>query len=242
MKKGQISIFVIIAIVIIVIIAILIFLSQNNNDNPNNIVSTDNIENFVTQCIKEVGEDGISYIGMYGGYYIPPNLSIDYGIPYFFYNKKSYLPEITVIEKELSLYLNRNLKECTNNFSIIRNLDIEYGEVRTESNIKNDRVILNVQFPIIIKKENQTVNLINFNDIIIKVRLNIIHDSIREFLEEQEKDPNKICLSCIENTTRKNNLYADMYDYDKDTMIFIFTDKNSTINGGPYFFVFANKY
>ncbi|GAG34547.1 unnamed protein product, partial [marine sediment metagenome] len=154
---------------------------------------------------------------------------------------KSYIPSKEQIENEISDYVDKELFFCTMNFVDFPELEISQGEIKTRTTIEEDKVILNVNYPLSITKENNTALIEDFENIKIPVRLGVVYDSVEEIIQEQLSHES-ICLSCILEVSLENDLYVDMMDYDDETVIFIFRDENSKLNEVVFEFVFANKY
>jgi len=248
MKKGQVTIFIIIAIVIIVAgFLVFMFYPQLRGGFAS---ETDNINIFVEECIRDVGERVIYRIGQEGGYLIPPNLSTSFapnfsaehvGLPYYYLSDgKNYMPSKKEIENEISTLINDNLFGCIKNFENFPEFEITSGEIKTNTKIKNDEVILNVDYPIKIIKDKSTTILKEFKNIKIPVRFGIVYDSVYELMQDQLNYEDR-CLSCMWNVAIKNDLRINMIDYE-EIVIFIIRDENSELNGEFFKFMFANKY
>ena len=144
------------------------------------------------------------------------------------------------IENQISLYINQMLGFCTGNFDNFLDSNITSGEVNSKTTIKDDRIILNVKFPLSVTRNGKTYIIENFEGIEIPTRLNVIYDSIEELIKEQLNHDN-ICLSCITNIALKNDLTIDMTGIE-DATLFTVKDEYLKINGVPLEWKFANKY
>lgn len=235
-KRGQITIFIIIAIIIAAGIAIFFSLRSQISivTYPPEI---QNVYSFVEECIEETGNDVVYNVGAGGGYYIPPELSTPTGVPIYYSKGENYIPSKEQIENEISDFVGETLFFCTRNFADFPELEITQGEIKTKTAIKENEVILNVNYPISIIKAGSTTVLNEFKDIKIPVRLGVVYDSVKKFNDAAIND--SICLSCGMDIAIENDLYVDMADYDTNTMIFVFRDENSIINNQTFSFVFA---
>ena len=237
-KKGQVTIFIIIAILIIG--AVILFFTFKGTLRKE-VVTTETapIKNFVDECLEETAEEVIYKVGQGGGYYFPPKESTETGIAYYLINNKSYIPSKEKVESEISFFVSEKLFFCTRNFVDFPEYEIEQGEIQTITEIGENEVKLNVNYPLTIKK-GESVSRIKSFETEIPVWLGAIYGSVSVFiLEETEQG---ICLSCLSNISETSNLYVNMFDYDNETTIFIFKDENSIINEKPFEWVFANKY
>jgi len=238
-KRGQVTIFIIIAILIIASVLIF-FMFKGQIKQSLYSPEVESVYLFVDNCIDKVGLEVIYKIGENGGYYFPPNFSTESGIPYYYSKGRSYMPSKEEIEKEISFFVNEKLFFCTRNFIDFLNFEITQEEIKTKTTIKDNKVDLNINYPISITHGDSTSLIEDFKKE-MPVRLGIVYDSIEKIIKEQLSNEN-ICLSCILDVTLANDLYVDMMDYDNETIIFTFRDENSVINNKTYEFVFANKY
>ena len=238
-KKGQLTIFIIIAIFIIG--AVLIFFSLRTGLIKQPLSpEVESVYSFVQECIEQEGIEIIYTIGENGGYFFSPELSTDSGVSYYYSNGKNHMPSKEQVEEEISFYLSETLFFCARNFVDFQDLEIEQREIKIETEIKDEKIILNINYPITIIKEESTSIIKDFK-LEIPVRLGIVYDSVTEFMQEQLTSEG-ICLSCLLDISLENDLYVDMMDYDDETTIFIFRDENSKINDETFVWAFANKY
>lgn len=237
-KKAQVTIFIIIAIIIVGAVA-LFFTLRGTLQKEVYTPEVASVKNFVDECIENTAEDVIYTIGQGGGYYFPPTFSTDSGITYYLINNKSYMPSKKQIEEEISYFISNKLFFCVRNFVDFPEFEIEQGEIKTSSKIYENSVVLNLNYPITIRK-GESVSRIKDFEVEIPVRLGIVYDSVSGFIAEDIEDG--ICLSCLLNISETHDLYVDMFDYDEETVIFIFKDENSIINDVAFEWVFANEY
>ena len=240
-KKGlsssaQVSVFVIVGIVIVAGLFIFLFISKDYKND----INTNNIKNFVSDCIKQTGFDVLYKVGKGGGYYFPANFSTGSGVTYYYSNGKGYVPAKSDIEKEISFYLERKLFLCTNNFKDFPDFNISQEDIKVNTKIKDNYVDLDVLYPLSISKGENTELLKNFK-VEIPVRFGVLYDSAKSIIDEQ-LGHESICLTCLLNISVKNNFYADIIVYDNQTVIFSFRDEKSKIDDKAFIFAFANKY
>ena len=76
----------------------------------------------------------------------------------------------------------------------------------------------------------------------IPVNLQKVYSAAGEIMEEQMTNTEVVCMSCIGKISVEKYLYIDMYDYEKNKVIFIIVDRNSKINNKELEFFFANEY
>ncbi len=237
-KRGQVTIFIIIAIILIASVVLFftfreklgIFTSQSNQP----------IYLFVESCVEDTGRDAIYYIIQNGGYMFSPELSTSEGIPYYYYNGKNYMPTKTDIEEQISSYIEQTLSYCTEEFVGFPEFNITEREIKAKTTIKDEEIILDVEYPLSITKEDDTTLFKEFKNIRIPVRLGIIYNSVEKMIQDQLTYEN-ICLSCISDIALENDLTVDMVGIE-EAIIFSVKDESSKIKDAPVEWVFANKY
>jgi len=243
-KHGQVTIFIVISIIIVIII-IAFFIFGSFGFSLRNLINSDEanqVQDYITSCIKETGKNAIIYNGIHGGYYIL-NYTTPGGTPYYYdYNSSQYLiPTKQELEKQLGLFMNVYLNSC--DLTQFHDIEISMGEINTRAKIQDNKVIFNVNYPITITKGNRTSYLKNFNDISIPVRLGVINYAISDYFNQSYVHPNGICMTCLYNIGKKNSLYFELYDYDNETVLFLVRDKKVPVgNYTSYQFDFAAKY
>lgn len=232
-KRGQLTIFIIAAVLIVGLFILGFFLLKSKNEVPTLYV--DSIKNYVDACVKQTGEDAIAEIGKHGGYYFPPVSSTRTGIAYYYANKTNMLPSQSVLEDQISLYVKENLFFCTKNFVDFTNYNVTQGNISVETTISKDKVDIKVNYPLTISQGEEVSRIDSFENE-INVRLGLIYNSIASVVNSSTSG---ICLSCTYDIANKNDLYVQMLDYNQNTVIVIFIDKNSEINKEEYRYVYA---
>ena len=244
-KQGQVTLFIIIAIVILGS-AVIYFAFRNSlsNSADNSFQEAETVKTFTESCIQKTGIDVIYEVGLGGGYYFPPKDSTESGIVYYYDSANiSNFPSLSFVEDQISLYISENIPLCTKNFVLFENVNVSSGTIDVKTSIENDKVILNLNYPIKISKGNQTSIVSEFKNVEIPIRLGTIYNSVGEISDYSYENSGKICLSCILNVSEKNNLNVSMIDYENSSTIFIISDKNSNAkNGTDFMWLFANKY
>ena len=257
-KKGQVTAFIIVGIVIFAAFGLLMLFkgeviqSYLNSQLSKSSVSpeVEPINEYVLDCLESTVYDGLFVIGQQGGYFNVPEVSTDFGIPYYFYMNDSYFPKLDVIEKQLSLYVYEELENCINGFSNFTGFNVESGEIRVKTEAKENKTVVKVGYPLKIIRNDVEFEMKNF-EVEVPIRLGAIYRVANELVENQLEDPEYICLTCIFNLTEKETVFIDMADYVGNIVIFIITDPNSMMEGYYYFpetepqhyrFLFAMKY
>ena len=240
-KKSQLTVFVIVAVIIAGLILTAMFYRPKEDIKPN-LNKIDPISAFVTDCIKQTGEDAVYYIGYTGGYFNSPNLSTDDNIAYYFDGNNDLMPSKETMENQLSLYMDNMMFFCTKNFIDFPDYNITQGDIKTKTTIKNNSVSFSVNYPLTISKLNNNYRLDKFDDAEIPVRLGVVYTTLREMMDEQMFNKKEICLTCMLKLALANKLTVDMNDREDKVVLFTITDPSSNIKSKEYKFNFANKY
>jgi|APSaa5957512622_1039677.scaffolds.fasta_scaffold24011_1 hypothetical protein len=242
-KRGQISVFIIVAIVIVVTLILyfavkgdLIFVSGINPE-------IEHIYSFVDNCVNQVSEDAIYQIGYSGGYFLTPEVASETGIAIYFDRGENLIPLKEDIENELSLYVNDMLFFCVQNFVDFPDFIVDAGEIKSEVEIVEGKVIFYVNYPLSINKGDNTYSLKSFKTE-IPSRLNTIYNVALEIILEQMLYYGGVCVNCVSEIAYENQVYVFMNDdfFDSDILLFSIVDDLYKINEEDYTFYFANRY
>ena len=245
-KRGQITLFIILGLVIIIILGIIFYFKSiifsNSNQEKYSSISPQikTVGDFINNCVKIIGEEGIAYTGQQSGYYKLPEKSTENNIAYYL-DERKLIPPLSAIENSISSYVNENLDLCIKNFSDLKGFKFKTKKVSTRTSIKDKAVILNVNYPVEVIRAKSEYQLSEFK-LSIPVRLGIIYNVSSNIIDEQLKDKNNICLTCLVNIGNGNDLKINLANYENDTIIFTILDEKSKLNNQPYGFNFAVKY
>ncbi len=261
-KKGQIAIFVLLGLVLIITSILIYEISDSDKTVNENEIKRQNLASdmelidlrlFVEECVDYTAKNGLILTGKQGGFY---NLKK----PYVYFNdfkRKYYLieaedisPSLTEIENEISEYVENHLLLCLDNFTEFKNkgIDINGRDVNVNVSAGYDRVLVKTEMPLEIKKEGRIYRLSAFATA-IDIPLGKIYNISREIVNLQEKENNKLCLSCLNDLTERIHIYIDVIEFYNDTvndtLIFDLRAYNTSIsvnNYTSYNFTFAIKY
>ncbi len=190
-KKAQITIFIILGIVLLLSVGVAIYFYQQRATAPIKKVVTvpediQQIYDYVTTCIDQIGKDGIIILGAQGGYIdIPavidrnPNAHINedpLGIAktvMWYYEGEDRTPSLDYMQRALALYVKQNIPDCVGNFEAFA----ERFEVTPKSEIlpvvsfTDSDVIIEVKWQLEIKTQDRVAELNEFvTDYSVKLR------------------------------------------------------------------------
>jgi hypothetical protein len=226
-SKGQVTIFIIIAI-LVVVFGVLFFVFKDDLELGETPLEIAPIVNFVQECVDDVSEQTIYFIGLHGGYYMPPEKSTDSGIPYYSYENTISFPSKNKMELEISQFIKDSIPNCINNFSNFNDFEIKEGNIDVISEIKEDSVYISVNYPITIKKGEEVNSLKEFKSQ-IPVRLDIMYETSKFILNYSSKNQGRICLTCLFEFQTDKNIQINLRSIDNG-IIYEIVDKESTLS------------
>ena len=243
-KRSQLTIFIIIAILIIAVV-VLFFTFRGSLQIPGKPANleTAEIQNFVQECLDDSLEKVVFRIGENGGYYFPPKISTPFlDVPYYIKNNKNLMPQKEKIQEEISKYVSRDLVFCLGDFALFPEYEITKGKMVAETKIEQDRVLIDMNYPLTIIKGESKSKIENFNSE-VPVRLGIVYNAVAEFVEQQiESKAEKICVDCILISFAPQGLKSNIFWEDNETSIFIVRDFNSIVKDREFVFNFAGEF
>lgn len=180
-KRGQITIFIIIGLILLVSASIVIYVTTVKKiEVVDEVVVPPEVKpvyDYVTNCLIEIGSQGLLFIGTQGGYidlnpervdtrditltpsaYIKMDPTNTFKLPHWFYDGEDRTPTLEFMQKELADYVNSQLQSCLNNFDDFRPA-FEVTELRSPrlTSVLTDKdVVLRLDYPIEIKQGDKT--------------------------------------------------------------------------------------
>src|SRR3989338_793034 len=223
-RKSQITLIIAIAIFIVIIAAFIFYAAYYfKNKNPIEPLAFErlSIENYINGCVKKTAEEGLNLFGKKG----------------FVVDNDFKIPDIEQIRNELSLYINNNLNICLKDFKDFKKQgwDVEKGNINAKTQINQEDVAFDVDFPLKITYKGNTINFERFVTK-INVRLKNIYDLINKIVEFDSKYKRHVDLS----TLNEYNVNISISDFG-DSLVYVIDDPKSLIMNEPYRFVLALK-
>ncbi len=243
--KAQTTIFIILAVILLVVVGIVVFVQSNREGGGPKIFKSqiNQIKDAIVQCSEDNAREGIKRIGIQGGYYNKPQHAEDLGwafIPYYYYKGNILVPNKTVIENEISDYVDDNVVYCLQSIPAV-DYRLEYEKPTTKSSISPGKIKLVVNLPVAIIK-GEEVNQFELKDeeIVFNSSLYEIY-SVADYITKSHKENETMfCASCVVEMAKERNLYVDLIDY-KDSSTLVMLSENWSYRE-PYLFEFLNKY
>ncbi len=249
-SKSQVTIFIIIAIVLVGTGAIAYYLTKTASPTDKYFLQSDvkpgydNVINSIHECMKMTCMDSLDLVGIQGGYYNEPQEYFDLGwaiLPYYYKEGSFLMPSNTVIQNELSAYVDDNLNYCLDSINV-SNFGLSYTKPKTKAVISDGMVKFSIDMPISIRKADKTARLELKDDSISQSSKIYQMIEIAKYITDSHKeDPDMICISCVADMARARNLYVDMLDFGDNSTTLVVVSTNQT-EMYPAVFEFLNKY
>jgi hypothetical protein len=247
-KRGQITLFLAIGIIILISFSFILFFKSSLYkdkiaDSEKSVsemgLNKDYFLSYTENCLTKTSQEALEYVSNHGGYYNLPHLSA-FSLPYYFYNISDVSPSISVVEKELGLYVDDMLFFCLEKFENFekQGFSVLPKEPTTTVEILNGKVIFNLNYPLVISKGSKTLELSEFQNK-INSNMNRFLDFKHEFMVEQINETDSICLSCLKNISKKYFVEVDVLRITNNSFTFTLTDSEELV---PKKFNFINYY
>jgi len=181
MGKAQVTVFIILGLVIILAVGIVLFV-QKKSVPQTQVVPSDvqPINDYVTGCIDQIGRDGISILGLQGGYITLPQViernpnahlrQDSQGIvktPFWYYEGEDRTPPLENMERELASYVKTNLPDCISNFEAFSpQITVrQKGDLIPIVIIGDKQIIVTLKWPLEVDKAGQVTPIQGFTKV-----------------------------------------------------------------------------
>lgn len=160
------------------------------------------VENFITTCMDQIGEDALFKVGVQSGYIEVPedifkdgskNLKISpmNVVPFWAIGPNTYVPSLDEIKEEIDTYMENNLRECLFGMEAFQekyNL-IEKSDITADTKIVESKVIFNVHWDVEIKnKAGEVVSEVINHLVESPVKLKRVYDTAVTILQKEMGD------------------------------------------------------
>ncbi|MBS3131057.1 hypothetical protein J4212_01375 [Candidatus Woesearchaeota archaeon] len=205
MGKAQITLFFILAI-IIVIAGSVYFYYQSLIVDEGETVEPDlvPVKSFIEACIDQTASQGISLLGLNGGYiYFPliietnPRSYLQEGPldevknPYWRYQGRESIPTEEYMVSQIERYTAENLRNCINSFQDFGNsFQVEeLSPINPKVTLNDDKVIIEIEYLIdILRRNNKTRTRFDKFSVTLPVRLKKTYELAKEVMAAENRD------------------------------------------------------
>lgn len=253
MKKAQISLFLLFSLVVIIAAAFFVYLNSTSLEQQSRKAITQTAEmpaqiqplnSFVEDCLRSTIAEAINLVSFQGGYYsVPEPYTTLSGIeiPYYWHENLLLVPTKSMVEEQLSAYLEEMLPSCTNGFAAFKELGytVSEGSVSASAVIAAEEVMADVNYPLKLSKESSSFSLETFHSRVGSTIYSFL-DSATGIVDEIDRKPDYVPLSFIVGLGAREGFTAEIIHQDNGSVIFSLIDNDSQLP--PKIYVFAVKY
>ncbi len=226
-KRGQITIYIIIGLVLLIAIILLFYIRSSITGVEQELkiseVSSvpeqlESVKEDIKLCVYDFVEDSIYYMSYQGGVLDEEGVSFaGRNIPYLIKNKENLLPEIPKMNDEFSKYINENLPLACSGYE-----NTEFSDVFSRVDIKEDNVIVTVDWSIRLEKGDISGTIEQFN-LEYNIRLGEIRGVVNKIIENQIRYYPRLCITCIAEIALGKDTLVERY-IENETQIFLIKD------------------
>jgi len=249
-KRGQVTIFIIIAVLIVAGVSLFFILKDTDTKKQEQIEINPEIEpvySYVQNCLDSSSEDVVYTVGVGGGYYnVEEDMSTEnLGVTYHLKDGESLMPSKKEIEKEISNNIEMETENCSSDLdSVFTDYQIKQKNVSVETTIEQEEVLIEADFPLLIKKEDSRHEVRKFREI-IPIKLGLMHEAVSEFISgELGSSAEGMSVKKMTEVSSDYGLEFNLFQIDREGKEFIFmvTSENQEINNETFIYSFANRY
>lgn len=240
--RGQLTIFIIIAIVLLFSVLVYFFIVTQESEidlDAQRSGPAGEVYVYVEACIQTAAFSAIQNFGYQQGYHIiPEDRSLEtvfYRIAYYYLRGNSLVPRNDFLERELVKILNdKILQDCSDFSDFEGRFEVNSGNVKSQATIFEDKVVINVDYPLLIRSDETSVEVSGFT-YTLPVRLGHVIDVSRILVSKIKEEPSAIDLTFLLN----QDVDISVTNYDECSQVYIILDEQSQVNNEPYAFSFA---
>jgi len=261
-KRGQVTVFLIVGILILAAFAGILYLNtylhqqaltKEEEQFPITSKIKPQVSSFVESCLQKVALPGIYLLGIQGGILYFDDLSNDPTkvlitdnavINYAYLDGVNQLSS-SLLEEQLSKYLEAELPTCLNNFSLFSEQAIKVSETKPMTAkvlILAESVNLELKYPLDIVAGEEVVHVDTFWTN-IPLRLGRTLDEAQKLIEKEHQNPAALTLSPMTSLSPVTSLdyFLSVFPFSKEVTIYSLSDSGSVIDGAQFTLMFAVK-
>jgi len=250
-KKGQITVFLIIGVVVLALFAGIYYLISDTQTKtleaegkkPVSLTVKSQVENFVSNCVKQVAVPGFYLLGIQGGliYADDPTkvLVTENGLINYGYLDGVNQFSTKKINKDMSIYLNDSLDACLKNFSFFKTQGIvikPVEDLQVFTTLGKKEVVIKIKYPLAVEVGNSSLKINDFSTK-IPIRLGTIMDQAKKIIVQHKQNPSYLEM----NQFTTWDTFVNVFPFDEETTIYSISDSQSIIRTAPFAFMFAIK-
>ncbi len=234
-KRGQVTIVLIIILIVLLGFGLLIYYltTSLSAEKKPRAFTADSVSDYVTECLAITGQNALYLLGKQGGYIrLEEPYFEDLGTAYLF-DGTNKVPAITEIEASLGGFIDANIDDCLNDFSVFTGTRVEKQSPSTAVTINAVDVTFLMAYPIKVIKEDKEITVSEFlavEDLNLKRILWLANNIV-----QAEVDHGMVDIDAL-----KSEPEIIFFPYER-TLICQIVDDSYKVENIPYMFRFANK-
>lgn len=261
MKRGQITIFFILGLIIVAGISVIFMYRQTVFETigleklvgeealPQQVEA---VKDYAEECAKSTAEKGLILLGMQGGYtdigirqasdkLVTEDFTDYKGTAYLYYKGQNNVPSVERVNVELSKYLDQRLSDCAKDD--FPGLKVTFGKPVTKTNVLEKKVEFEINWGIVVKKDESEYKIKTINFDMPKLRLGELRNIVDQIVNKHiELKADTTCLSCLVDISAEKDIKIDVQTIDDD-IFFMLTDEKSELGAQTFYtFILANKF
>ncbi len=240
-RKAQITVPIIIGIIIVVIVALALlanqlrqagtlagFLQQENDD-------TAAVRAFVESCIRTETQGAVRVMAAQGGFIFLTREVVDVhgvGVPIVLKGELSLIPSRREMSDQLAIYMSEQIKDCADFSSFSeRGLNISAKEVSPTATISDEKVVMDVRWPIEVRKGETLQRLERFMHE-EALALGAMHGVAVQIIKDTVEDPDVVDLTALSEFP----FNVSVGPFNRTVLVYAISEKQ---NQNPLLFQFA---
>ncbi|MFC1691180.1 hypothetical protein ACFL0W_03280 [Nanoarchaeota archaeon] len=247
-KKSQITVFIILGLIILAGASFFIYQRSKITTKETEVaeiletkIETLSIKTFVEECLEKTGRMAIAINSIQGGYFETPDPYFEYGfykIPFYYLDGEFKNPTKEIIETELSKGIEKSIFDCIN-LSHFTPYTINFGNATVKTTIVNETTLFNLDFPVIIKKDNSETTISEFF-VAIPSEINKALIISKEVVEQHD-EKNGIPLGFITDLGYEEGVLFNVINM-RTEVLYTIEFNSSVLKDQTYTFTFGVKY
>ncbi|MFA6461708.1 MAG: hypothetical protein WCV90_05540 [Candidatus Woesearchaeota archaeon] len=201
-KQAQVTVFIILGLILLIALVLVIVLKNEIiTFKPGDLSSLQkgSVEDYLTACIEQLGEEAVFKIGQQGGYIeLPTALAVDprrsmatspiTKVPIWAYGKSVNVPPLSDIKSRIDDYIKDNLRSCvfrfepfTQQYSVV-----EKGPITVNTEIVESQIIFNVNWDLEIRNKAGEMVVETINHVASsQIKLKKVYETAALILEKE---------------------------------------------------------
>jgi hypothetical protein len=201
-KQAQVTVFIILGILLLLVLILVISLREEILVfSPEEVLPTEKgkIENFISNCIGEIGEDALDIVALQAGYIeIPEQIANDgslhiqispmHKMPYWAYGEVTAIPSLAEIKARVDKYIDENLRQCLFDLEPFQETYdlIEKSEITSNTEFVDSKVIFNVHWDVEARnKAGEVVSEVIDHVAASPIKFKKVYETAKMIIEEE---------------------------------------------------------